>query len=146
MQGLHSQVLQQVRDRVSSPTLQILGPAFQPDIGGNKSRAYSSLLTLSGLACGPHAPHSVPDLLCCAGQVQGPLSQVLQQVRGKTSSPTLMNSGASSLDSYAGKGRVEISPSPKMMQSREVQCYLMCSRRPAPCALIMNGSCVMLPR
>lgn len=47
-----------------------------------RGKSDSSTLLPSGWA-----PHPEPALLCCPGEVQGLLSQVLQQVRGRASFP-----------------------------------------------------------
>ena len=50
--------------------------------------------------------HSQSPLLCYPGEVQGPLSGVLQQMRGKASSPALMIPGPALLPAGGGKGQV----------------------------------------
>jgi hypothetical protein len=58
-------------------------------------------------------------LLCCPGKVQGRLSRVLQLVKGRASSPTIMTLGSILLPAIGGKeARGNISPLPIQLLSR----------------------------
>lgn len=71
---------QQTRGRPGISTLTSLGPTY------------------------PQSPHSGSALLCCPGEEQGQLSQVLQQVRDRASSSALMTSQPAFMAALGGKG------------------------------------------
>lgn len=60
----------------------------------------SHTLTLKASSLGPPSPASA--LLYCPGEMQGLLSQVLQQMKGKTSSLVLKNLGTAFLIARVG--------------------------------------------
>lgn len=110
MQGPFSKVLQLVRGRTSSPTLMTQDQlSCQPQVVRGKEGSASFSCPCPHEAEqgeGKTSSHTlVPSgwltsisatwlaLLCCPGGAQGPISQVLQPVRGRTNSPAPMTPG-----------------------------------------------------
>lgn len=105
VQDLLSHMLQLIGDRDSSPSHMTTGPAFLPAsmVMGERASLSSPCLHMAdeGLGYVSHthyfgagSPRPVPTglaLLYCPGEVQHLLPQVLQLVRNRNSSPSLMS-------------------------------------------------------
>lgn len=64
--------------------------------------------TLKPLGMAYLSSHSGPALLCCKGMVQGLLSPVLQQMRGRDGSPALITLGSALPPAVGGKGQGKV--------------------------------------
>lgn len=105
MQSPLSQVLLLVRGRANSPVPMTLGSACSPAAGRENRESISPWPTTAGRWQDQSHSHTLgvdspaislqpgPDSLCCPGKMQGQLSQVLQPVRGRVSSPLLPAEG-----------------------------------------------------
>lgn len=86
-------------------------PHGRPMIGRAKISYAFSLRAGSPVLPPPTPPPPELTLLCCPGKVQGPLSQVLQLVKGRASSTELMTCGQLSLSARGGEGGGKGAPS-----------------------------------
>lgn len=110
MQGLFSKVLQLGSGRTSSSTLMVQDQfSCQPQVvrgkvgsasfscpcphEAEKGKGKASSHTLVPSEWFTSTPAMWLALLCCPGGVQGPISQVLQPVRGRTKSPAPLTPG-----------------------------------------------------
>lgn len=118
------------RSRARSPILMATGPVLPPVIGDKRRRGDKSISSLpmplhDRRVMGPALSSSHPygltlletlppvlALLCCPGKEQCLISQVLQLVRGRDSSPALMTSGPALLLQVVVGEKMEKAPLP----------------------------------